>query len=247
MNGPKLRVFAGPNGSGKSTVHTTFPYSLGVYVNADDIEREIRRVGSLDLQAFGLHLATDEARSLFRNSSLLQHRGLGALAGAVQVGPAGSVSFPGHEDEPYLAAIAAEVVRDALVEARVPFSFETVMSSADKVRLMDRARAAGFRVYLYYVSTVDPQINVNRVAIRVSQGGHPVPEDKIRDRYTRSLKNLADAVRQSDRAFLFDNSGEKAILSVEAINGRVLAPTPPPVPWWVERYALNPLSQPNPE
>lgn len=245
---PKLRVFAGPNGSGKSTIHTTFPYSLGVYVNADEIKKEVQRSGTVDISTFGLSMTTDEARARLRASSLLRHLGMDALAEAACVLDTGALAFPGHENAPYLEAITAEVVRDALVEVCAPFSFETVMSSVDKVDLLQRAREAGFRVYLYYVSTVDVRINVNRVAVRVAAGGHPVPEDKIVDRYTRSLKNLADALRQSDRAFLYDNSGESAVAVGEVTDGRSLSvPDVATVPWWIKTYVWNPLTTSEPE
>jgi predicted ABC-type ATPase len=50
---PRLRVFAGPNGSGKSTIKEVLPAEwLGVYINADEIEKTIREQGSLSLSAF---------------------------------------------------------------------------------------------------------------------------------------------------------------------------------------------------
>jgi len=52
---PRLRMFAGPNGSGKSTLKRYLPEKLlGVYLNPDDIEQEIRRLGFLDLSSYGV-------------------------------------------------------------------------------------------------------------------------------------------------------------------------------------------------
>ena len=52
---PRLRVFAGPNGSGKSTIQELLkPEWIGVYINADDIEKQLGRTGTLDLGAHGL-------------------------------------------------------------------------------------------------------------------------------------------------------------------------------------------------
>jgi len=52
---PRLRVFAGPNGSGKSTLLETLPAEwIGIYINADDVERAIKRAGEFDLAAFEL-------------------------------------------------------------------------------------------------------------------------------------------------------------------------------------------------
>jgi predicted ABC-type ATPase len=57
-----------------------------------------------------------------------------------------------------------------------------------------------------------PDIDVERVRLRVAKGGHAVPEDKIRERYYRSLEQLPWFLRQADRATLFDNSGREARL-----------------------------------
>lgn len=52
---PRLRMFAGPNGSGKSTIKSVLrPELLGVYINPDEIERDIRRFGFLDLAVYGV-------------------------------------------------------------------------------------------------------------------------------------------------------------------------------------------------
>jgi predicted kinase len=51
---PRLRMFAGPNGSGKSTMKSVLkPQLLGVYVNPDDIERELHLEGCLNLRSYG--------------------------------------------------------------------------------------------------------------------------------------------------------------------------------------------------
>jgi predicted ABC-type ATPase len=81
------------------------------------------------------------------------------------------------------------------------------MSHHSKVDLLAQAQAAGYRTYLYFVATDDPVINISRVKSRVKLGGHNVPEDKIAERYHRSLELLMDAIRHTNRAYVFDNSG----------------------------------------
>jgi predicted ABC-type ATPase len=90
------------------------------------------------------------------------------------------------------------------------------------------------------VSTVDPEINIARVQYRVSQGGHGVPEQKIRERYVRSMQLLMQAVDASDRTYFFDNSsnGETAVFIAEIENAEVLKINPAldELPkWFVER------------
>jgi predicted ABC-type ATPase len=107
-----------------------------------------------------------------------------------------------------VASAIAEFFRQRLLEARTSFTLETVMSHPGKVALLAQAQQLDYRTYLYFIATDDPAINISRVRSRVERGGHPVPEDKIVKRYHASLGLLMDAIRNSNRAYIFDNSGE---------------------------------------
>ncbi|MDP2417819.1 MAG: hypothetical protein Q8M33_10075 [Hydrogenophaga sp.] len=73
---PRLRVFAGPNGSGKSTLKEVLPESLlGVYVNADDIEKLIRADGYLSLGEFSIEATAAELSEFLAQSTLLRSHG----------------------------------------------------------------------------------------------------------------------------------------------------------------------------
>jgi predicted ABC-type ATPase len=108
----------------------------------------------------------------------------------------------------YFASVAADFIRQILLRNQVSFTIETVMSHPSKVDLLRQAQNGGFRTYLYYIATDDPAINISRVRNRVIMGGHSVPEDLIVNRYYRSLDLLMDAIRYTNRAYVFDNSGQ---------------------------------------
>ena len=112
------------------------------------------------------------------------------------------------------------------------FTFETVMSHPDKIELLHKAQRSGFRTYLYYVATEAPEINISRVENRVSSGGHPVPRDKIIERYHRSLDLLADAVQHTDRAYIFDNSSHEKVWVAEITGGNDLEMKTDTMPYW---------------
>lgn len=105
-----------------------------------------------------------------------------------------------------LAQRVADDQRNVCLQRRISFSFETVMSHPSKVEILRGARKLGYQTALYFVATENPSLNVARVAQRVALGGHDVPEDKIRERYTRTLKLLWPAMLEADRFVLFDNS-----------------------------------------
>jgi len=66
-------MFAGPNGSGKSTLKRVLPEKLlGIYLNPDDIEHEIRSRSFLDLSFYGIGAVADSVLSFLANSDFLK-------------------------------------------------------------------------------------------------------------------------------------------------------------------------------
>ena len=165
-------MFAGPNGSGKSTLKSYLPEKLlGVYLNPDEIELEIRKQGFLDIAAYGVDTTAEEVLSFFANSDFLQKAGHWAAAKQL-VFANGRLEFGKVEVNSYLASVAGDFLRQKMIAQKVSFTFETVMSHRSKIDILGQAQAAGYRTYLYFVATDDPSINVSRVANRVKLKGH---------------------------------------------------------------------------
>lgn len=221
---PRMRMFAGPNGSGKTTVQRDIAQQfgqdfLGVLVNPDDLEATIRRRGQLDLGPFGISADDREVRDAFTSSSFLKQHNLAEAAACLRC-DGRAIDFSGLAMNSYYASVLADFLRRKLLAGAVSFTFETVMSERGKVDLLGEAQRLGFRTYLYYVATEDPEINVSRVALRVTQGGHDVPKDKIVSRYHRSLSLLGEAARQADRAYFFDTSEPESLFVAESADGQ---------------------------
>ncbi|MDR3413632.1 MAG: zeta toxin family protein [Formivibrio sp.] len=230
----RLRMFAGPNGSGKSTFKDDLrPEWLGVYINADEIEKQLRTQAELNLTEFEIAPTQAELQTFLAQSSLLANQGLLDEIGKVQLVD-GKVIFGQVKPNSYFASVLADFIRHKLLDAHVSFTFETVMSFPDKVAFLEKAQQAGYRTYLYYVATEDPEINIDRVRHRVAMGGHPVDEDKIISRYARSLALLFDAVTHSDRAYIFDNSGDGQTKDwiAEVTNGEEIEMKTDQMPAW---------------
>lgn len=104
------------------------------------------------------------------------------------------------------AAKIAENRREECLEKCKGFCFETVLSTDRNLKLLKRAKDAGFFIRCYYVLTADPQINVARVASRVSAGGHDVPTDKIISRYHKALSLVHELIPLCDVCHIYDNS-----------------------------------------
>ncbi|EKB9387806.1 zeta toxin family protein [Pseudomonas aeruginosa] len=237
MPTPRLRVFAGPNGSGKSTIKEQVPPNLiNTYVNADEIEKSAKADGFVDLTQFNVQATGDELRTFFASHALIQKEHLQDQASLFDMNGL-RIDVRRLDFNSYHASVIADFIRQKLLENRVSFTFETVMSSGDKVAFMRRAQELGYRTYLYFVATDNPNININRVANRVDDGGHNVPADKIVQRYHRSLKLLPEAVAASNRAYIFDNSGEGSVWLAEITDGTSLEYKSEEQPdWFMEAY-----------
>lgn len=106
----------------------------------------------------------------------------------------------------YEAAQIAEARRREHLEAKKSFVSESTFSHPSKLSLIQDAKEAGFHIKVYHVNVSSPDLSVARVAHRVNQGGHNVPEEKIRERYERNQSIIREAVLLADRAFIYDNS-----------------------------------------
>lgn len=110
--------------------------------------------------------------------------------------------------DPYAAAKIAQAQRRKLINDRTSFVFETVLSDpvGEKVDQLVETSRIGFDVILCFIAIRDPELSVQRVDMRVSQGGHDVPTDKLKARYERTLANLKRAIRILPQVRIYDNS-----------------------------------------
>lgn len=208
---PRMRMFAGPNGSGKSTIIDIIKRAkgsafFGIYINADEIEKQVNEYGFLDFRAFKVSITSDEwflfASSYTRSFKPELLDSINRLTLEKD-----RLLFNEINMNSYYASVIASFIRYKLLEEKKDFTFETVMSHEEKVEFLEKVQSSGFKTYLYFVATDDPEINISRVKSRVARDGHNVEEDKIRKRYVRSINLLKEALKFSDRAYIFDNSG----------------------------------------
>ncbi len=77
-----------------------------------------------------------------------------------------------------------------LLEEEHDFAFETTLATRSYVSFIKKAQQAGYEVTLLYFWLNSPQMAFERVAKRVTKGGHDIPVDIIERRYYSGLKNL---------------------------------------------------------
>lgn len=111
------------------------------------------------------------------------------------------------EIDAYEAARVVTELRKELVRQRESFVFETVFSDpvGDKLKFLKAAEQSDYTVVLCFIGVSGPEISEQRVAMRVSQGGHDVPSEKLVSRFPRTLANLKAALRELGHVLIFDN------------------------------------------
>ena len=139
--------------------------------------------------------------------------------------------------DPYEAAKIANSLRRELVKQRESFVFETVFSDpiGDKVAFLNDAATAGYRVVLCYIGISAAQVSEERIAMRVSQGGHDVPKEKLATRFPRILTNLRAAIKELPLVLVFENDDLsrpfRKVVEFQQGKRRVLGK---PIPAWLK-------------
>lgn len=130
------------------------------------------------------------------------------------------------------------------IEERLRFAFETTLGGSTITGLLLRAANVGLPVRIWYVGLSSADLHVERVRARVGRGGHPIPEERIRERYETSRQNLIRLLPHLAELKLYDNSrdfdlqhGERPapVLILHLRQGRIVASCPlREVPGWAK-------------
>lgn len=238
---PRIRIIAGPNGSGKSTLVNQLRmksearnsrFSLGHFLNADVLLLDVNENGVLDFDKYDLHPKNRSwSRFLHRDNSILVLSKKADRIRKLRI-LNNKVVFGSLRIDAYVASFLVEFLREELMKAGVDFSFETVFSHPSKIDLIRKAKNKGYRVYLYYVATGSPLVNIARVKNRARQGGHDVSPRKITDRYYASLALLPEYLLDVNRAYLWDNSRDLKLMA-EITDGEILQTYEDDIPLWI--------------
>lgn len=157
---------------------------------------------------------------------------------------ASSLTDGSYEERNLKAAKIAAQLRESYLRRGMSFSIETVGSREDKLDFLGKAKAAGYIIHIVFVTTCSPEINKERVRMRVSMGGHDVPDDKIVSRYMRTMTLLPRYVEVADEFVAYDNSRPNPVLVFSKRNGKsMILKDPTLIPWVRELYNKYPKSR----
>lgn len=240
----KLRIFAGPNGSGKTTLFDSIQsiyFSTRLFINADNLELFYKKSNFINLSDFEISCTEKQFDDFCLISGLYKKAGFTkeswnlALKSNVIVKANQGIDTMFNS---YHFAIIADFIRYVLIQNKQSFSFETVFSHPSKLDLIDFAHQNNYKVYLYFIGTETPIMNLERVKDRVKKGGHAVEADKVEKRYFLTMELLAEMIKKADETYLWDNSGLKHKFIGKLKDGYAEFEQFS-VPGWVKSYILD--------
>jgi len=111
---------------------------------------------------------------------------------------------------------------DVLLNSDESFAFETTLSTKTYKQRLLKAKDLGFTIKLLFFWLPSIEMAINRVAIRVSEGGHNIPSDIIARRYKRGIENLFKIyLPLCDSFLILDNEEEPLVIAKGIINQKI--------------------------
>lgn len=148
------------------------------------------------------------------------------------------------EARSYDAAILAEQIRLQLLQEGRSFCFETVFSHPSKIDFIAQAKTLGYEIILVFIHLNDVALNQARIAQRVSEGGHSVPDEKVMSRIPRVLNLIKQTLPLCDRVYILNNSSiNDPFQQVAAIRGKQVNLHQHTIPDWARELLADYLME----
>lgn len=116
---------------------------------------------------------------------------------------------------------AIKLARECVRNGR-DFSIETTLAGGNAIRLIQAAKSNNFEVTMFYVGLGDYQLNIERVANRVRNGGHHIPTEDIIRRHDTSIRNLLNNLSLIDYLMVIDNSSSEGDIVLQTSGSSIL-------------------------
>lgn len=128
-------------------------------------------------------------------------------------------------ENPELKRLAAgklviKTVRECIKEEK-SFSIETTLAGKNAINQMNQAKENGYEIIMFFLGLKEVSKNIERVALRVKNGGHHIPTEDILRRHTKSRDNLLQNLDLIDNLLVVDNSNLDGELILETSQGNI--------------------------
>ena len=110
----------------------------------------------------------------------------------------------------------------SLAERGVDFGFETTLSGKTYVKLLQGMKKGGYLVHIFFLWITNVELGLERIKLRVRNGGHAIPEAIVRRRFGRSLPNFLRLYKPlADSWTIFDNSRDVPKMTAFEESGKI--------------------------
>ncbi len=125
--------------------------------------------------------------------------------------------------------------RDEMMRELRSFAVEDWTVDLD---LLENARQAGYTTKVLFISTEDPNLNIGRVLLRMSQNGQGVPLGTVFESYEEAMRSLPEARKHADDLLVYDNTenGRGHRLVARFIAGELVKTTQSPPDWLKDAF-----------
>ena len=131
---------------------------------------------------------------------------------------------------------SVKLIKQYIME-EISFNQETTLSGRSIINNIKFAKEKGFYIVMNYIGLESPELAKERVKIRISKGGHGIPDKDIERRYYDSLKNLNHVIEICDEVNIYDNTEVlKEIIYFK--NGKIIW-SDKKVPNWINSVLQN--------
>lgn len=116
--------------------------------------------------------------------------------------------------------LVIKTVRECIKEGK-SFSIETTLAGKNAINQMNQAKENGYEISMFFLGLKEVSKNIERVALRVKNGGHHIPTEDILRRHTTSRDNLLQNLKLIDNLLVVDNSNLDGELILETSQGNI--------------------------
>ena len=127
-------------------------------------------------------------------------------------------------DQAKAMKMAVKLIKDCMNKG-ISFNQETTLTGKSMINNILKAKKLGYKIIMNYVGLGSPELAIQRVAYRVSMGGHGIPEEDIKRRYHVSLSKLKELMPLIDELYIYDNSNHMNLVAKTIAGYRTLLDT----------------------
>ena len=145
---------------------------------------------------------------------LQENHDFGVRVNSDEIVISNSGDWRNKSDQAKAMKMAVKIIKDCMNKC-ISFNQETTLTGRSMLNNILKAKKLGYKIIMNYVRLNSPELAIQRVAHRVSMGGHGIPKEDIKRRYYVSLSKLKELMSFVDELYIYDNSKHMKLVAKE--------------------------------